>query len=95
MRFLDVFSGSAPRTKTLGERDRLGRRVARLAPRFLADCLPAIFLQIGGLGGAAIKKQGRDVFGGTPNTAGETPALPRIAGDRAIPLKRSKTLILI
>jgi len=61
-----------------GERDRPGRRVARLAPRFLADGLRTIFLRIGALGQAAVKKNaGQDVFGGTPNTAGETPALPK------------------
>jgi hypothetical protein len=39
----------------------------------------------------AFKKHGgKDVFGGTPNTAGETPALPGIAIARADPLKTSK-----
>jgi hypothetical protein len=47
--FFEAFSESTPRIVMLGERDRPGRRVVRLAPRFLADGLRAIFLRIGGL----------------------------------------------
>jgi hypothetical protein len=45
-----------------GQRDRPGRRAGRLAPHCPSSCTRGI-------------KQGRNVFGGTPNTASETLAL--------------------
>ena len=58
----------------------VGRNGVRLAPCFLADCLSRIFSRSAAWGMASFKVEaGRDVFGGTPNTACETPALPGIA----------------
>jgi hypothetical protein len=42
---------------------------------------------------ASEEKAGRNVFGGTPNTACETHALPEIAAAGSDPLKTSKKLM--
>jgi hypothetical protein len=57
--------------KCWGERDRLGRRATRLETHFALCCVNArnLMLKVGG-------RLCKNVFGGTPNTAGETPALP-------------------
>ena len=61
---------------TSGERDRPGRRVVRLAPRFLP--IGPHWLSFWSRSERAFQKcGGKDVFGETPNTAVETTALPR------------------
>jgi hypothetical protein len=83
MRFLNHLSSSSHRTERLGERDRHGRGGVRLAPRFVGDHIKANFGGwVAGYAWEFDKGEDGDVFGGTPITAGGTPALPGIAVDQ-------------
>jgi len=56
-RLHDIFSGSRRKPSRIGERDRPGRRGARLPPRFFAGSCPRILLRMG-----RVQTEGRPVY---------------------------------